>query len=115
MMRAVTETDSGRDRGGRLVGTGLDVNALRRSWIDPDLSRTLKVSGEESRDTEGEGVFRVNESALSAMEGDLEAARTLPLRTEKNAGDVPGGGPVVPGAGVVPGLRLDSFSSALIL
>ena len=114
-MRAVTETDSGLDRGGRLVGTGLDVNALRRSWIDPDLSRTLKVSGEESRDMEGEGVFRVNESALSAMEGDLEAPRTLPLRTEKNAGDVPGGGPVVPGAEVVPGPRLDSFSSALIL
>lgn len=89
------------------------LKALSRFWIDPERSRNFDVSGDDSRDTEGEGlgVFRVRELARSAMEGDLEAARTLPLRTEKNAGEAPVGA-VVPGE--VPGALADSFSRALM-
>ncbi len=114
MILAVTEMDSGRDRGGCVVGIEPDLNASSRFCIDPDRSRIFKVSGEESRDTEGEGVFRVKESALSAIDGDLEGVRTLPLRTEKNDVDA-GGGAVDPEAGVAAGVELDSFSKALIL
>lgn len=87
------------------------MNASSRFCIEPDLSRILEVSGDESRDTEGEGGFRVRELALSAIDGDLEGARTLAFLTEKNAGDAPGAGPVVPAGGV----ELDNFSKALIL
>ena len=87
-----------------------DVKASNRLLTDSDLSRGLMVSGDDSGEFEGE--FLVNEFARSAMDGDLP--RTVPLRTEKKAGDEPGGGPVVP-VGVAPGARLCSFSRALIL
>lgn len=113
MIRAVTEIDSGRDRDGCGVGVGVDLKASSRfcNELDLDLSRIFDVSGDESPEMEGEVWFRVRELARSAMDGDLEGARTLPFRTEKNAGDAPGVGPVVPAGGV----ELDSFSKALIL
>ena len=85
---------------------------FRRFWIDPDLSRILKVSGEESRDAEGEGPFLFREFALSAIDGDLEP-RTLPFRTAKNAADAAGVGPVE-GVGIA-GPEPCNFSSAFIL
>ncbi len=94
-----------------MLGIGLDLNASTRLCIEPDLSRILKVSGEDSRDTDGE-VSRVNELARSAMDGDLEAPRTLPFLTEKNAVDAPDVGPVVLGVVFAPA---PSFSNALIL
>jgi hypothetical protein len=74
----------------------------------------LRVSGDDSGDAVGDGVFRLKELALSAIEGDLEP-RTLPFLTEKKAGDDPGGGAVVPGVAIAPGARLESFSKAFIL
>ena len=96
---------------------GLELKAFNRLWTDPDRSRNLNVSGDDSRDTDGDGVavFRVREFALSAIEGDLEAARTVPFRTEKNAGDAPLEGAAVPGVAVAPGVLAESFSRALIL
>ena len=80
--------------------------------MDPDRSRILKVSGEDSREAEGEGLFRFREFALSAIDGDLEP-RTLPFRTAKNEGDAPGVGPVE-GVGIA-GPDPCNFSSAFIL
>ena len=110
MILAVTEMDSGRDRVGKLVGTPPEVKASSLFLTEPDLSRGLMVSGDDSGEFDGE--FLVNEFALSAIDGDLP--RTLPFRTEKKAGDDPGGGPVVP-VGVAAGAKLCNFSSALIL
>lgn len=111
MIRAVTDIDSGLERGTCGIGVEVDLNASSRFFIEPERSRILEVSGEDSRETEGEGGFRVSELALSAIDGDLEGARTLPFLTEKKAGDDPGVGPVVPAGG----LELDNFSKALIL
>jgi len=107
--------DSGLDRIGGVMGIGLVSNVLTRFLIDLDLSLSLNVSGEASRDTSGEaageGVFLFNELALSAMDG--EVPRTLPFRTEKKAGAAPGEGPGV-GVAVDPGV-VENFSSAFIL
>jgi hypothetical protein len=95
-----------------MVGIELDLKASTRLCIEPDLSLILDVSGEDSRDIEGDVSPRVSESARSAIEGDLDAPRTLPFLTEKNAVDAPGFGPVVLGVVFAPA---PSFSNALIL
>jgi hypothetical protein len=77
---------------------------------DPDLSLSFEVSG----DDEGDGVCRVNESARSATDGDLEELRVLAFRTEKKAVEAPEFGAIVP-TGVAFGAELESFSRALIL
>ena len=113
MIRAVTEIDSGRERfGSWVVGTGVDLKASTRDWIEPDLSRNFSVSGEDSREIDGEASPRVNEFARSAIEGDLEGPRTLPFLTEKKAVEAPGVDPVVLGGVAAPA---PSFSKALIL
>lgn len=108
----MTEIDSGRERLGICIGgIGLDLNASILFFIDSALSRNLRVSGEDSRDPNGE-VSWVRELARSAIDGDLEAGRALPFRTEKNPVDTPGVGPVVLGVVFVPA---PSFSNAFIL
>jgi hypothetical protein len=93
---------------------GLELGALRRPCTDPDLSLDFEFGGEYSNEAEGDGVFRVSDDALSATDGGLlELVRTLPFRTEKNAGAGTEGGPA--GGGVWPGALLDNFSSAFIL
>ena len=82
--------------------------------MESDLPRSLKASGEEFGEFEGDGVVLFKEFARSAIDGDLEP-RTLPFLTEKKAGEGPGVGPVDVEVGVAPGATLDSFSSALIL
>jgi hypothetical protein len=89
---------------------GLPLNVFNRFCIEPDLSRGLRVSGEDSRDKFGDGLLRFKELALSAIDGDLES-RTLPGLTAKNAGDAIG---AVAGAPVVLGEALENFSSAFI-
>lgn len=115
MIRAVTEIDSGRDRTGGIMGTGLLSKVLTRFLIDLDLSRSVNASGEDSRDASvkspGEGVFLFKEFVRSAMDG--EVPRPLLFRTEKKAGAAPGGGPVV-GAAAAPGVVV-AFSKAFIL
>ena len=112
IMRAVTEIDSGRDRTGWVVNGELNTSLLL--WIDPDRSRNLRASGDDSRDTVGDVFFLVNDSLLSAMDGDFEPAllRGFPA---KNAGEAPAEGPVVPGGGDGLAAELDSFSRAFIL
>ena len=88
-----------------------ELNASLRLWIDPDRSRSLRASGDDSRDIDGEGVFRVRDSALSIMDGDFDP-RLPGFRTEKNEVEDPGAGPVPPDGRL--GLP-DSFSRALIL
>lgn len=80
--------------------------------MEPDLSRSLRVSGEDSREIDGEASPRVKELALSAIDGDLEGPRILPFLTEKNEVEAPGVGPVVLGGVLAPA---PSFSNALIL
>jgi hypothetical protein len=104
--------DSGLARvGSWVVGTGLDLNASTRDWTEPDLSRILRVSGEDSREIDGEASPRVRELALSAMDGDLEGARTLAFLTEKKEVDAVGVGPMVLGGVLAPA---PSFSNAFI-
>lgn len=110
MIRAVTEIDSGRDRGACGAGVGDEVDLNASSRFCNELDRILEVSGDDSRDMDAEDGFRVSELARSAIEGDL--ARPLPfLATEKKAADTPDVGPVVPAGGD----ELDNFSKALIL
>lgn len=78
--------------------------------MEVDLSRGLNVSGEDSREALGEGLFRFSEFALSAIDGDF-VSRTLPVRTAKKAGD---GRLAVPGTIGAVGARLDNFSRAFI-
>jgi len=59
--------------------------------------------------------FLVNDSLLSTMEGDFEPARLRGCPTEKNAGETPGEGPVVPRGGDGLAAELESFSRAFIL
>jgi len=75
----------------------------------------LRASGDDSRDTVGDVFFLVNDSLLSAMDGDFEPALLRGFPAKKNAGEVPGEGPVVPGGGGGLAAELDSFSRAFIL
>lgn len=106
-IRAVTDIDSGRDLAGWIWDVVL--KRLVRLCSDSERSRSLKASGDDSRDIEGEGVFRVRDSARSAIEGDF---RPPAFRTEKKEGDETGGPVGVP---VAAGAALESFSNALIL
>ena len=112
-MRAVTEIDSGRDRTGWVVNGELNASLLL--WIDPERSRNLRASGDDSRDTDGDVFFLVNDSLLSTMEGDFEPALLRGFPTEMNDGEAPREGPVVPGGGDGLAAELDSFSRAFIL
>jgi hypothetical protein len=104
--------DSGLERfGSCVIGTGLELNVCSRLCTEPDLSRNFNVSGEDSREIAGE-TSCVRELARSAMDGDLDGARTLPFLTEKNAVDAPVVGPVAVG-GVLE--AAPSCSKALIL
>ena len=109
----MTDIDSGFATCALAKGVGLDLNVSTLLWIEPDLSRILETSGDDSREAEGGGVFRLIEFARSATEGELLDSRTLPLRMEKN--DVAEPEVVTAALGVVAaGLALDNFSKALI-
>lgn len=113
-IRAVTEIDSVVGLCIFANGVGLDVNASTLLLIEPDRSRALLTSGDESREIEGGVVFRLRELALSATEGDEFSRTLLAFRIEKNDAVMPGVATAA-GGGVAPGAVLDSFSKALIL
>ena len=80
-----------------------------------DPARSRAFSGEVLRAVlGGEGVFLLIEFARSAIDGpgDREATRTLAFLTEKNAGVLPGVGPVDGGGAELPP---ENFSNAFIL
>lgn len=87
-----------------------------RDRLEGVLERALTVSGDESRESVGEGVFRVSELVLSAIDGVLDGGpRTLfALRTEKKVGDAFDRVPPAAGGEAALPAELETLSRALI-
>lgn len=82
----MTDIDSDCDPTGCAAGARL-LNASKRLWTDPALSRFLTLSGELSRGSGKLGLAFMSELARSTIEGDLDGGRGALFRTEKNEED----------------------------